>query len=78
MDYDDAPMFSRSRTFERAALEREAELRRREIEAAERAALWSKWSMVVAALALALAAWPYVRPWLAILLLQFTDWGLSV
>lgn len=63
MNEHDKPAFARSQSFQREKQERELELRIRAIKAAEQAAKWAKFSTVLAALALILAAWPYVRDW---------------
>lgn len=57
-------LFSRSRTFLRAAEQLDQQWREREVKAAERSARWAKVSMIVSTLALSLSAWPYVVEWL--------------
>lgn len=57
-------MFSRSRMFDRADEALAESRRKRELAALEKTARWGQYSMIVAVLALALSAWPYIRSWL--------------
>lgn len=55
--------FSRARLFERADEALSEHRRKRELAALEKTARWGQYSMIVAVLALALSAWPYIRSW---------------
>jgi hypothetical protein len=50
-----------SRRSEKLIFQEELNLKRRSTAAAESAARWAAWSIVVSLIALALAAWPYIK-----------------